>query len=240
MTYNTSKNISHWTDKHTKFLLKNGIKHVASTLWKWILTLGKEGTEIEFNLKDFQVYVAKNQGKSFTFWYVKTRLKELDSLRIIHIDKAFGSNWYRIHLRHPGALEPKKAHKKKLTKPTNICELQSSNRHNSDDEVNSSSNSYIDDPVEVSRRYQILKLCGEHGIYFDPRKDTTKVLFDYDLEDIKSALNHFSKRGGRRKIRDPQAWFIDCLDKAYWLDNHFGVNDFLDAMTEMFPNIPIP
>lgn len=240
MTYNTTKNISHWTEKHTQFSLKNGIKNVASYLWKWILSLGKEGHEIEFNLKEFQKYVAKLQGKPFTFWYVREKLQDLASLRIIHIDKDFGSNWYRIHLRHPAAIEPKKAVEKKLTKPLNICDLQHSNASNSDGRLYSSSNSSIDDVKEVSRKYEILKLCGQHGIYFDCTKVTTEVLFDYELEDIKSALNHFNKRGGHRKIRDSKAWLIDCLANCYWIDNSFGVDEFLSAMTTMFSNIPVP
>ncbi len=83
-------------------------------------------------------------------------------------------------------------------------------------------------------------MCGEHGIYFDPRKDTTEVLFNYDLEDIESALSLFVRRGGHRKINDPRAWLVDCLKNAYWVDNSFGIEDFFKAMHQVFSNIPVP
>lgn len=240
MTYNTTKNTSHWTDKHTKFQLKNGINHVASTLWKWMLNLGKEGTEIELCLKEFQKYVAKEKGKPFTFWWVKKQFQLLASLRIIHIDKAFGSNWYRIRLRHPSALEPKKAVSKNLNNSTKTCEKRPSNVGKPEAGLYSSSNYSSINSEEIKRRYEVLKLCGEHGIYYDPFKATTEQLYQYEMEDIKSALNHFNKRGGHRKIRDPQAWLVDCLSNAYWVDKSFGVDDFLKAMSEMFSNIPVP
>ena len=240
MTYNATKSISRWSEIHTKFALKNGIKNVASHLWKWILSQGKEGHEIEFNLKDFQKYVAKFQGEPFTFWYVKTKLHFLASLRIIHIDKAFGSNWYRIHLRHPSVIEPKKAVTKKLTKPIKICDLQPSNGDNSDSGLYSSSNSINPTPHEKWERYEKLKLCGEYGIYFDPNKVTTEKLFEYGEGEIDLSLQLFKKRGGHSKTRDPQAWLMSCLVNEYWNEDNYNSADFWADLNNMLSNIPIP
>lgn len=111
MTQNTTKNILHWTDKHTQFSLKYKLGRVCGNLWNWILTLKREANGlIELSLKDFQEYVEKYQGKAHTFHYVKQQFHKLVFLRIVHIEKSFDNckNSYRIQLRNPDAITPKK------------------------------------------------------------------------------------------------------------------------------------
>ena len=217
-----TQNAAFWTDKHNKFSLKNKVTNVASSLWRWIMTLGKEGEKIELCLKDFGEYVAKHRGKPFAHWWVKKQFAVLESLRVISIEKSFGSNWYRVHLRHPAALEPIK----KLNNQQRTCEKHPSNPQSAVKDVYSSSISNI----EVNQQCEILKLCAEHGIYYDPFKKPTQKLFEFDLEDIELALNHYEQRKLNSKITDPQAWLIGCLKDSYWLDKSFGVNDFIAAM----------
>lgn len=96
---------------------------------------------------------------------------------------------------------------------------------------------------EAERRHEILKLCLEHGIYFDPDKKTTQELFNYDIEDIKAALAHFVKRGGHetdaqgnRKIPNPQGWLISCLREGYWEDYEMTFSDALVRLASVLPD----
>ncbi|HLO88744.1 MAG TPA: hypothetical protein VK203_27570 [Nostocaceae cyanobacterium] len=98
---------------------------------------------------------------------------------------------------------------------------------------------------EKMRQHEILKLCLEAGIYFDPKKSTTQELFDHEIEDIKKALNYFVKRGGTDKnrrgesiIKNPQGWLLECLRNEYWSEYEISLDEALLAIASHLPSIP--
>lgn len=265
MTHFASKNTSNWTDKHTKFSIKYRLKYVATNLWKWFLTLPRETSgKIEFELKEFQKYIKNLQEKPFDWGWVKIQFDKLVFLRIIHIDKDFGHNTYRIDLRHPDAVIPKKrvernsdyyqvSQKKYLSNDCNSeTGTNSSSNHNHtenhtpDTENNPSSNSDNKpdfERVEIKeyvRRQEILKSCADYGILFNCKKRTTEEIYKYSLDDVLSALKLYQKRKETSKIWNPQGWLIECLRGEYWVDELFKENDFIEQMKEFYSSFIKP
>ncbi|MGI2909495.1 hypothetical protein [Tolypothrix sp. VBCCA 56010] len=82
-------------------------------------------------------------------------------------------------------------------------------------------------------------LCAEYGIYFNPAHKNTSELFLHDLEtELKPALEYFVKKGGHEtdskgepKIPNPNGWLIGCLRESWWKEKHFGLTEFLIAMS---------
>jgi hypothetical protein len=97
---------------------------------------------------------------------------------------------------------------------------------------------------ELERQHSILHLCAEYGIYFNPNNKNTQELFLHSLEEeIKPALNHFVQKGGHETdckgepiIRFPNGWLIRCLRESWWEEKHFGLSEFLQAMSDFLPN----
>ena len=262
MTYNTTKNIHIWTDKHLKYCLKFRIKNVAQTLWRWLLTLGNEGQKIEFTLKEFQEYVKKLQGVPFTFRWVKEQFDKLVFLRIINIDKDFGHNTYRIELRHPDATIPKIRKERNLQYHEVSVEKMPSNPYSSETGLSSSSTLTSDqecmdstdipigdkfnessqeenlvDIKERKRQLQIIKLCARYGILFNPKKQTTAELYKYPIEEIGESLELYKHRNKRRTIDNPQGFIINCLRYKFYEDSYYCADSFIADMKEVFSNI---
>lgn len=96
---------------------------------------------------------------------------------------------------------------------------------------------------ELERQHSILHLCAEHGIYFNPTNKNTQELFLNGLEDVKSALKYFIKKGGHETnskgepvIASPNGYLIRCLRERWWEEKHFGMIEFLLAMKDFLPN----
>ncbi|MGD1914113.1 MAG: hypothetical protein ACFB2X_25730 [Rivularia sp. (in: cyanobacteria)] len=261
MTQIASKNTLIWTEKHLEYCLKFELKYVAQTLWKWLLTLGKEGDKIEFDFKEFQEYVRKLQGKPFTLQWVLIQFHKLEFLRIIHIDKDFGHNVYRIILRNPAATIPKKRRERNLNYHQVTLEKQASNDCHSDAGYNSSSpsnkssqttctdedsSSNINNQPETTnqldikehhRKLQIIKACAKYGILFNPKKTTTDEIYKYPIEDINASLKLFKQRNNRSSIDNPQGWLIDCLRYRYWEDSLYTRESFMSDFEEIFASV---
>ncbi|BAY85999.1 hypothetical protein NIES267_55050 [Calothrix parasitica NIES-267] len=262
MTQNASKSILNWTEKHLKYCLKYRIKNVAQTLWKWLLTLGKENQKIEFTLQEFQQYVKKLQGKPHALHWVKQQFEKLVFLRIIHIDKDFGHNTYRIKLRHPDATIPKKRCERNLhyhqvtleKQPSNGCHsetgfVSSSSPHSpdkstvcTDDSSGSNTNNQPDYSNELNikehhRKLQIIKACAKYGILFNPKKATTEEIYKYPIEDITASLKLFKQRNKGGLIDNPQGWLIDCLRYRYYEDNLYTKETFIADIEDIFTSV---
>ena len=262
MPQNTSKKILNWTEKHLKYCLKYRIKNVAQTLWKWLLTLRRCSDKIEFTLQEFQQYVKKQQGKPHALHWVKKQFEKLVFLRIIHIDKDFGHNTYRIQLRHPDATIPKKRCERNLHYHQLTLEKQSPNPFHSDAGYNSSSspnsppcqttctddnsssniNNQPDttnqlDIKEHHRKLQIIKACAKFGILFNPKKATTEEIYKYPIEDINASLELFKRRNIGGLIDNPQGWLIDCLRYRYYEDNLYTEESFIADIQDIFTSV---
>jgi hypothetical protein len=96
----------------------------------------------------------------------------------------------------------------------------------------------------LERQHSILHLCAEYGIYFNPNNKNTQELFLHSLEEeIKPALGYFVKKGGHEtnfkgepKIPYPNGFLIRCLRESWWEEKHFGLSEFLQAMSDFLPN----
>ncbi len=258
-----TQNPSRWTDKHLKFALKFRIGAVAEHLWRWLLTLPKVFDEkIEFTIKEFQQYVKKQRGVSHDFGWVRKQFNKLVFLRIIHIDKDFGHNTYRIELRHPEAVIPKKPAERNSHYHQVSLKKTTSNDCNSEIGISSSSNSSIDtiytdslgsesssknnkdsrehqpaDIQEQKRRLLIIRLCAKYGILFNPNKATTDELYKYSLEEIGESLELYKHRSKSSKIDNPPGWLITCLRFRYFDDCYYSYDSFITDMEEVFKNI---
>lgn len=101
---------------------------------------------------------------------------------------------------------------------------------------------------ELERQHSILHLCAEYGIYFNPSHKNTQELFLYSLEEeIKPALDYFVKKGGHETnskgeliIKSPNGFLISCLREEWWEEKHFGLSEFLIAMSGFLNNNKIP
>lgn len=95
---------------------------------------------------------------------------------------------------------------------------------------------------ELERQHSILHLCAEYGIYFNPSNKNTQELFLNTLEDVKSSLEYFVKKGGHEtnskgdpRIPSPNGFLISCLRERWWEEKHFGLTEFLASMCGFLP-----
>ena len=261
MPQNTQKNISHWTEKHLKYSLKYKLKYVVTTLWQWLLEECGESKDTIISLKEFQDYVEKLKGEPFTFHWVRKQFDKLVFLRIVHIDKDFGHNTYRIQLRHPDATIPKIRKEKNLTYHHVSVEKEASNDCNSGTCLSSSSSSIINEnrphhtdnvssnnsdkkiekpkPIgegEKKRRLGIIKLCAKYGIRFNPKKATTEQLYKHTYWEVEQALETFKKREKTTGIDNPQGWLITCLRYKFYEDECYSEESFIADIMGVFFN----
>lgn len=259
MTQNTLKNDKTWTEKHLKFAIKFRLKGVCQTLWEWLISLSKKSEEIEFNIQEFQEYCKKLRATPHCLKWVRKMFDKLILLRIVSIDKDFGHDSYRINLRHPDLVIPKKrketnfhyvqvnsnletsndCHSKtdstSSSTPSNSLEsIDSTDNGSSDNSNNHSTNEIEDGFHEHKRKLQIIKACAKFGILFNPKKITTHELYKYAFEDITESLELFKKRNDRKTIDNPQGWLIDCLRYKYYEDVSYSPERFLADMKEIF------
>lgn len=231
-----------WTNKHEEFCYENKIPPIAKTLWQWLLSEGMVGTEIEPDLSEFNEWVAKSRGKKYSHEYLKKAFNLLVECRVVQVMKSFCWKIHRILVRPIDWLKPRKKQPKKNLQTSNqISNSQYSSDRSADGGDYSSSEftqeeqAYIE--CEQERQHEILRLCAEYEIYFNPEKQPE--ILAYDIEDVQCALQHYVKRGGGKfdmfgqpKILNPQGWLINCLRNGYWEDDNFGVNDFLSIIKE--------
>ncbi|MGD1912094.1 MAG: hypothetical protein ACFB2X_14925 [Rivularia sp. (in: cyanobacteria)] len=258
MTQYATKSTSPWTEIHTKFSIKYKLGRVCTNLWKYLLTLGEEGKNIDFILNDFQKYIEKLQGKPHDFQWVKKQFKKLVFLRIIRIHKDYSHNSYRLLIRHPSAVNPKKPVEKNSQYLGFNPKKSPSNNSNSENSFNSSSlvkstknqasnteNNFSNnsdkisktksiDIQEYTRRQKMLQMCSDYGIRFNPKKSTTDNLYTYSLEELRLALNLYEVRGAKEIIYNPPGWLINCLKWRYWDDGELTQDDFITHMKEYF------
>ncbi|OUL28792.1 hypothetical protein [Nostoc sp. 106C] len=99
---------------------------------------------------------------------------------------------------------------------------------------------------ELERRYDILKICADYGIYYHPHTTGTQELFSYQIEEVELAIKHFIKAGGFEKrgngkpiISNPQGWLIKCLRECWYFTWPDKVEDFFNILGNLLPqNIP--
>ena len=262
MTQNASNNDKTWTEKHLKFVLKYRLKGVCQTLWEWLIKLSRESKDIEFNLRDFQKYVKRLAGKANCLKWVRIVFKKLVFLRIVSIDKDFGHDSYRINLRHPDAVIPKIRKEINFHHVPHNSNLEASNDCNSETRSSSSSNTPIandctdssdtvvgnkfNEPVkdeeiidkkEWQRRLLIIKLCARYNVLFNPKKQTTKELYKYPIEDIGKSLELYKFRNKKGEIDNPPGWIVSCLRNRFFEDCYYCFDSFIADMNEVFFNI---
>lgn len=260
------KSINIWTDKHEIYCLENKVNKVAQHLWRFFeLQLKKyphAERELCVGIDEFENYITEKCGKPFTRSWVKQELEKLQSLRVVKIVKQFGRGatcGYKLLLKQVDSLfPPKKNPKRNLSINEDTFNLDTSNEVNIKQEDNSSSNSNsnITNEVgeelpniptesmqyeEIERRYNLLELCARHGIYYHPNKPQTEALFNFNIEEIQLALNHFEKSGGhgirygKSIIPNPPGWLLSCLYGCWWEEQATTFTDYLLVLSEFLP-----
>ncbi|MBD2415061.1 hypothetical protein FACHB389_15075 [Nostoc calcicola FACHB-389] len=240
MPENSYKNNLPWTESHEAFCYQHHIPPAAKTLWQWLMRQGGIAAEIEPDLSEFNAWVAKTRGKPYAHNYLKKIFEILVSCRVLQVIKQYSWKITKLLVRPLSWLNPpKKPREKKLQNHNSSYTLDPSNDKSADDEVYSSSNTLTPTTaefIELERQHDILTACAEYEIYFDPNKASTRHLFEFDIDYIKEALNHFVKRGGHKEIKNPQGWLIKCLRECYWQDEMFGLSNFIQVLKSWFPN----
>lgn len=244
MPENSFKNNLPWTEEHDAYCYQHHIPPAAKTLWQWLMRQGEIAAEIEPDLSEFNAWVAKSRGRGYAHNYLKQMFDLLQSHRVIQVVKQYSWKIFKLLLRPIAWLNPPKKKREKNLQVNNYSyTLQAPNAESAEEVVNSSSNSSIhtstEEFEELERRHNILSVCAEYEIYFDPRKASTRHLFEFDIDYIRQALKHFVKRGGLKEITNPQGWLIGCLRDCYWLDETLGLSGFTEILKSWFPsNLP--
>lgn len=240
MPENSSKNSLPWSEAHDVYCYQHHIPPAAKTLWQWLMRQGEIAAEIEPDLSEFNAWVAKSRGKPYAHNYLKKIFEILVSCRVLQVIKQYSWKITKLLVRPLSWLNPpKKPREKKLHNHNSSYNSQPSNDTNAEPEVNSSSNSITLTTAEFEEKelqHDILTACAEYQIYFDPNKRTTRNLFEFDIDYIREALNHFAKRGGHQAIKNPQGWLINCLRECYWQDEMFGLSGFIEVLKSWFPS----
>lgn len=240
MPENSYKNNLTWTEAHEAFCFQHHIPPAAKTLWQWLMRQGEIGTEIEPDLSEFNAWVEKVRGKKYAHNYLKQIFETLVSCRVLQVIKQYSWKITKLLVRPLSWLNPpKKPREKKLQNHNSSYDLDPSNDKSVHEEIYSSSNTLTPTTAEfeeLERQHEILTACAEYEIYFDPNKASTRNLFEFEIDYIKEALNHFVKRGGHKRIKNPQGWLIDCLRECYWQDEMFSLSGFIEVLKSWFPN----
>ncbi|MEH2288310.1 hypothetical protein [Nostoc sp.] len=239
MPENTYKNNFSWTEAHDAYCYQHHIPPAAKTLWQWLIRQGQVASEIEPDLSEFNAWVAKVRGKPYAHNYLKKIFSILVSCRVLQVIKQYSWKITKLLVRPLSWLNPpKKRSEKKLHNHNSSYDLDCSNDISAEQESNSSSNNLTPTTaefIELERQHEILTACAEYEIYFDPNKRTTRHLFEFDIQDVRLALNHFVKSGGHQTVRKPQGWLIDCLRECYWQDETLGLSNFIQVLKSWFP-----
>jgi hypothetical protein len=243
MAENTLKINLPWTEEHEAYCYKHHIPPAAKILWQWLMRQGQIASEIEPDLSEFNAWVAKTRGKPYAHNYLKKIFEILVSSRVVQVIKQYSWKITKLLVRPLSWLNPpKKPREKNLQNSNSSYKTDSSNDISAEPVVNSSSNTLTPTTAEfeeLERQHEILTACAEYEIYFDPNKRTTRHLFEFDIEDIRNALKHFTLRGGHQEIKNPQGWLINCLRECYWADEQFSLSGFIQVLKSWFPsNLP--
>ncbi|WP_298908730.1 hypothetical protein [uncultured Nostoc sp.] len=164
----------------------------------------------------------------------------LVSARVLQVIKRYCWKISKLLVRPLSWLNPpKKKRKQNLQNNNSSYETDPLNDLSTETGLNSSSNDLTPTTAEfeeLERQHDILTACAEYQIYFDPNKRTTKHLFEFGIEDVRLALNHFVFSGGHERIPKPQGWLIACLRECYWMDQRIGLSQFQMFIKSWFPS----
>lgn len=195
-----------WTEEHELFCHEHRIPPAAKSLWIWFVTQGKEGTESEPDLQDFNQWVTKKRGKPYGQTYLKKMYDVLVSNNIIKQVKKFTWRIYRVIVKPLDWLKPPKKPTEKIVQNLNSSfKTQPSNPTDAVDEVKQQ---------QLSLNQSIL---SEEGLDFDIKE---KEVLDRPTAQIRVAIALYKIRGGVEKIMNPPGFIRACLRYRYWEQPH--------------------
>ncbi len=232
MAENSRKNIkNNWTEKHDEFCLKNKFYPSSKLLWQWLLRQGKQYTEIEPDLVEFNQWVKKYRGNGYCRAMLKKALEQLIESKVIDLVKRYTWRILKVVTKPLSALKPKiksRERKQKYDPQPSIVRTASAGTEQQQQ--------YI---IERKRRITCnLELLNKAGIFFE--KDVTEVLNRPEHE-INVSIALFELAGSFEKIERPEGWIRTCLRERYWehpsnyklLMKHFGNTTLWE---ELFPD----
>lgn len=214
--HENKKVTSTWTLKHDAYSLAHSLTPSAKLLWQWLVKEG-EGLEIETDLQtEFNNWVYKQRGKPYDPKTLKSAIAQLGNCAVINVVRKYSWKIYKIFLRPLDWINPKKNIRSSEQNST----LRTSKPDEAKDGLNNNNNTYISDE-QIQNAEEVLTVCETNGIVFNPIK--SPEILDYTIEEVNLAIECFIAAGGhevnrfgRRKIRNPQGWLLECLRNAYW------------------------
>lgn len=202
-----------WNDKrYIKIALSKNLTPTARELWQWLLSdMKPDQSEIEFDLKKFNTWVAKQRGKPHDPKTIKRAAQQLMDSGIVSYFKRFTWSVWRWVIKPIDflveACVPQKR-KKSLpegqipeTQPSNPCTVE--NEYPTTATVSLSSG----DPQFGEK----LEACQKAGIYYEPKD--AKFLAGFPLEKVLASIVYFLQH--RENVYKPEGWFRVCLEEDW-------------------------
>lgn len=210
-----------WTEKHLRYCIAQRLTPTAIKLYQWLLGEMREGYTEIIDLRDFQKLVTRERGKPHDFRVIQTAIARLIEAGIIRGQRKFTNFVHKWTLRpinrliYPIAPKPKKYELR-----SQIPNLAPSNGSNSTQGGQAAAADLLLKklPEQLTGNLeQNLELCKVAGINFEP-KDAGKILGTCDPEDVTEAIALFQRRGGHRKIKNPEGFIRWALEKTPWFN----------------------
>lgn len=218
MTRN-SKNITNfWTQKHQELCLKYRIKAAYQQLWYWLTNYSQPGKVIEATLHDFNAWVEKQSGETYSPRHLKNLIKKLIECGLVKLIKKYHWHEFKLIVKPIEWLDPPKKqveqNSENSTKSSTLAAESLANNSSTSTEVNqqqhfrSSTNSHVSDETKA----EVDKLCSQADIHLAEKCE----IYYYPIEKIFIAINFLLIRNKREVIDNRIGWLIDCLRWEYW------------------------
>ena len=201
-----------WTDRHNEFCLKHRLPASVRSLWQWLLEEKQQGhSEIEFDLKDFNKWVALKRGYPFDPKTLKYARDRLMNLPVVSYCKEFTWSVWRwalrpINLLVNPVLKPLRRSSQKLGETP---DSEASNPHSADDDLLTTTTDLHEDLMAK------VDACEEAGIRY--MNGGANFLNGYTWEQVTEAIAFFKTSGAsnRHKVPNPEGWLRSCLREDY-------------------------
>lgn len=218
MTRN-SKNLSNfWTQKHQELCLKYRIKAAYQQLWYWLTNYSQPGKVIEATLHDFNAWVEKQSGESYSPRHLKNLIKKLVDCGLVKLIKKYHWHEFKLIVKPIEWLEPPKRRveqnsENRTNSSTLAAETPKKSSVDSEEvyqqqQFRSSTNNHVSDETKA----KVDELCNTVGIQLPEKCE----IYYYPIEKIFIAIHFLLLRNKRDVIDNRIGWLIDCLRGEYW------------------------
>jgi hypothetical protein len=231
MTHYTST----WTKKHTDLAISEKLTKNAWALWEWLVHQGLEGKTEVVDLKDFNRYIAKKTGKPLDNRTVKASADRLMKANILRWDN-LTTFVRRATVKLIRELLPPKLRCRDCNLSAMNVDLQASNPCSvKQGDIAAAADLFLISKIgeeAVKNLEENVAKCEEAGIHFSS-EDAATILTWEDTKDVEAAIKLFFKRGGHIKVKNPEGWIRDCLEKRWFEKKVFKMSDALIFLCQL-------